>query len=832
MALIRLEAPHPPPGFAMHLRDLLVGLLGFLALSAGAAGAQVTAPAARGAIQGRVVNASGSPEAGAAVAARAEGDTTVAARAATGADGRFRLDVAPGRYLVSARKEGSEAAVGPLAVAAGGVADAGELRLAGAVALEGVVARAERPPVIHAEDRTVYSVKDMPSVTGGAADVMRTVPELEVDLEGNVTMVGNRAVTLHINGRPSPLRGEALTQFIKNLPADRIDRIEVIPNPSVRFEGGNTAIVNVVLRKDVRLGLSGSLSANAASRGGNGLSSQLAYQAGKLTLFGGGSANRFEYGDRSREVRRNLLGASPTYLDQDRSTSGRHFSAGADLTAELDVSEKDVLWASGSVYSGGSGGDGWSHNLLLDADSAATRIFDRVNSSDGGYLFGQAALGFRRTVEPERHELSLEARFDRDGNDNDGRFEETTSMRVGEPEAAEDELRLTGSEEDGRTLTAKGDYVRPLGAQGRVEAGVRGSWKTSSEMSLTEVFGPLPGQDPREALRYAFDWRENEQAAYVNLSRTFGRLSLQAGLRAEAADVGLSRGAEALVDADYFSIFPSSNLSLRLGEGRDLRISYSKRVRRPWTWALNPYVPQTDPLNLRYGNPDLKPTETHSFGLDASARIKVLTLRLSPYFRRTTDELEYIRTVDSAGVATTIPRNIATVTSYGSTLNASVRPAAWSTLSATVGASRTERDASNLASAYSGTGTTRFFSANASLQPGKGFGLQGSVRLSSPRETSQGRYSSTLWSELGIRKSLLNEKASVNVRLTDPFNIFHTTFESRDPSFAGTSRSTSSWAARTASVSFTWRFGNTPKRRSTGGEGGTPGGPPTGGGPP
>jgi hypothetical protein len=448
-------------------------------------------------------------------------------------------------------------------------------------------------------------------------------------------------------------------------------------------------------------------------------------------------------------------------------------------------------------------------------------------------VYGEAALGFRHTVEAQRHELSLEVRHDWDGNDNDGRYEETTFMRTGEPQEEEDELRVTGNEQDGRTLMAKGDYVRPMGANGRVEIGVRGQWRTTSETNLTEVYGPLPAQDPREAVHYAFDWRENEQAAYVNLSRTFGRLSLQAGLRAEAADVGLSRGDEELVDADYFSIFPSSNLSLRLGEGRDLRISYSKRVRRPWTWALNPFVPQTDPLNLRMGNPDLKPTETHSFGVDASARVKVVTLRLSPYYRRTTDELEYIRTVDSAGVATTIPQNIATVTSYGSTLNVSVRPAAWSTLSTTFGLSRTERDASNLASAYSGASATRFFSANASLQPGKGFGVQSSVRLSSPRETSQGRYSSTLWSELGVRKSLLNEKASINVRLTDPFNIFRTTFESRDPSFAGTSRSTSSWAARTASVSFTWRFGNTPRRRSTGGEGGAaPGGPPTGGGPP
>ncbi|HEU0052799.1 MAG TPA: TonB-dependent receptor, partial [Longimicrobium sp.] len=594
------------------------------------------------------------------------------------------------------------------------------------MALEGLVARAERPPVIHAEDRSIYSVKDMPSVTGGAADVMRTVPELEVDLDGKVTMVGNRAVTIHINGRPSPLRGEALTEFVRNLPADRIDRIEVIPNPSVRFEGGDAAIVNIVLRRDVRLGLSGSVSANAASRGGNGLSSQLAYQAGRLTLFGGASGNRFDFDDRAREVRRNLGGSTVTFLDQERANSGNSSFAGADLTAEVDLNERDVVWGTGTLYHGANGGDGWSLNRLLDADSAATRVFERVTSNDGGYLSGEAAVGFRRTIEAQRNELSLELRREWNGYDNDGRTEESTSMRTGDPLPFEDELRLTGGDQDERTLIAKGDYVRPLGADGRVEIGVRGEWRNSSEATLMQTFGPLPFADPREDLRYTFDWRENEGAAYLNLSRTFGRLSLQAGLRAEAAEVGLSRSGESLVDLDYFNVFPSSNLSLRLGEGRDLRVTYSERVRRPWRWALNPFIPQTDPLNLRLGNPDLEPTRTRSFGVDASARVKGLTLRLSPYYRRTTDEVEYLRTVDSAGVATTIPRNIATVTSYGSTLNLSAAPTSWSNVSATVGLSGTDRDASNLAAAYSGSSTTRFFSANTSLRPGHGFGVQAS----------------------------------------------------------------------------------------------------------
>ena len=814
----------------MHLRSLLTAFLLALAATApGALRAQGSAPAQGPGIQGRVVAEGGAPVANAAVTARAEGDTAVAARGATGADGRFRLAVPPGRYVVRAAHNGVDTSA-PVTVAAGGAAaSVGDLRLAAAVvALAGIEARAERPPVVHAEDRNIYSVKDMPSVTGAAADVMRTVPELEVDINGNITMVGNRAVTIHINGRPSPLRGEALTEFIKNLPADRIDRIEVIPNPSVRFEGGNTAIVNVVLRKDVRLGLSGSVSLNAATRGGNGLSGQLAYQRGKLTLFGGGSGRLHQFDDRSRELRQNLRATPVTFLDEERRNDGESSFGSADLTAELDVGGKETLWGSGSLYRGGFGSDGWSHNQLLDANRAATRVYDRVSSSESSYLSADVAMGFRRIVEAQKHELSLEVRHSWNGNDGGSRHQETTLESV-DP-AWEDELRITDADQDERTLTGKADYMRPVGSGGRVEIGLRSQVRQSSEENLLRVFGPASDVDPTERSDYVFDWREDEHAAYVNLSQKIGRVSLQGGLRAEAADVELSSGAEDVVSLDYFSLFPSANLSVQLGEGRDVRLSYSKRVRRPWIWALNPFVAQTDPLNLRLGNPDLEPTETHSLSMDASARVRTVTLRLSPYYRRTFDEVEYLRTVDSAGVSTTIPQNLATVTSYGSTLNASLRPASWSTLNATLGLSRIERDASNLAEAYSGAFTSRFVSANASLNPGRGWGFQGSMRLSSPRETAQGRYSSTLWSEVGVRKNLWGDKSSVNVRLTDPFGVFHTTFTSRDPSFAGSGRNTSSWGSRSASVSFTYRFGTTPRRRSTPNEGGAaPGGPPTGG---
>ncbi len=817
----RPSLPHP-------VRALLAASA---ALAALALPGSLTAQASGG-IQGRVVTEGTGPVAGAAVTARRDGDTATVARAASGADGRFQLrGLAPGRYRVSATHLGRTASAAAPVTVGSGMAEAGDLRL-GTVVLEGLQVSAERPPVVHAEDRNVYSVRDMPTAGGVAADVMRTLPELEVDMDGTIRMVGNRPVTIHINGRPSPLKGEALTEFIRNLPADRIDRIEVIPNPSVRFEGGDAAIVNVVLRKDVELGLGGSLSLNTATRGGHGVSGQVAYQRGRVTLFGGGSTRTFGYDNRSREERQNLLSTPVTILDEDRVSEGHSSHASADLTVELSLGEKETLWASSTGYLGSWGSEGTSHNRLLGADRSPLRVYDRATESDADFLSSDFAAGFRRIIEPQKHELSLEVRRNGNRNESLGRFEETP-LEWAEGVEPGFELRRTAGDSYEGALTAKVDYQRPLGTGRRLELGARTSRTEQTNDQSIRIFDAPGAPVPAESTENPFGYQETQHSVYANLSQKLGRFSLQGGLRAEGTSMELEPrgrgGVQQPFGRDYFSVFPSANVSATVKEGVDVRLSYSGRVRRPWIWDLNPYVQQTDARNLRFGNPELEPAETRSVNADLSWRARLVTLRLAPYYRRTDDEIEYIRTVDAAGVSTVVPRNLATVENYGATLNASLRANRWGTLTATVGASRDERDGGAAGAAYSRSGDNRFFSANANLQPGRGFSLQASLRASTPRETAQGSYSSTAHTSVGMRKELFGRKASFDLRVTDPFNTFRTTWTSSDPSFSGTSRSRSSWGNRSAAASFTYRFGKPPERKSRPADQGAPstGGAPT-----
>lgn len=776
------------------------------------------------AIQGRVVDAaSGAPVEGAELVARLEGDGESVVRGRSGAEGRFRLAVPKaGRYTLTATHQGRIAsASAPLEVSAEQpLAGAGDLKLAAVVALEGLQVKAERPPVIEAEDRTIYSVQEMPAVSGGAADVMRTLPELEVDIDGKVKMVGGRGVTIHINGRPSPLKGDALTEFIKNLPADRIEKIEVIPNPSVRFEGGESAIVNITLKRGVRLGLSGSASLNGSTRGGNGLSGQVAYQRGKFTLFGGGSGRLYQMDYNSSEIRENLFANPITFLDQENRSKGNSYSGGGDLTLEYELEEKATLWVSGGSFDGGHKSNAFGSYRLLDATRLPLRVYDRTSKSNGGYGYSNVAVGYRKVLEPQRHELSAELQYSGSGNNNDGRIREETLQQAAPGELPQ-ELRVVTGDDTEHSLTAKADYTRPLRKGARMELGLRAVREESKSDSRMRIYDELTGTTPPiSGQGTAYRFHDDRHEGYLNLSQKLGKLSLQGGLRAEYASLELSaEGVTERFDRSDFALFPSANANYDFGRGRSLRVSYSKRVRRPWIWDLNPFRLQTDPLNRYVGNPDLTPSSTHSLNLDLSWRTQFVTLRLSPNVRRTNDEIEQMQTVDANGVSTRMPQNLATVTSWGGSLNASARPVAGSNISMTVGGSWMERDAGVLGSAYSGRGHSTYVNTNASMQVGRGASMQASMRISGPRETPTGRYGSNVYSDLGFKQNLLGTKASLDLRFTDPFDVYRFSFVSKDPSFNSSGSNRSSWGARSASVSLTYRFGRMPQKKSSDSDG-------------
>jgi hypothetical protein len=775
---------------------------------------------AGGQIRGRVMGPEGNPVAGANVAARNLADTLRVVSGVTGGDGGFRLEVPAGRYRVRITHIGFQPHTREVSVAAGALtADLGVVGLStAAVALEGVTVETERPTVVAAPDRTIYHTRDMPAIQGGVAtDALRSVPELDVDLEGKVTLQG-ATPRIHINGRPTPMQGEALQQFLQQLPANRIDRIEIMPNPSARFEAdGAGGIVNIVLKSDASLGLSGSLGLTAGTRGQTGGFGNLAYQEGRLTLFGNGSLNFHQRSSTSYDFRQNLLANPTTYLMQEGEFGNRgHFSR-ADLTAELRLSRRSHLWSSVSGGGFGSDSEGSTAFLFMDAAQDPTERFARITSSTWSRYQADASLGFKHVVEENRHEFSVEARRSQHGGGNDGRFLKQLYDLGGSPLDLPPELMINDTDEEERRTWLKADYERPLGRT-RLQVGYQANLQTTTNDQFRETFSVESATTPVHTLWNAFRYDETFHQGYVTLSRPVGKLSLQAGLRAEQAhtEFHLPTTGETF-DNDYISLFPNANLRYDLGQGRQLGFNYSRRIQRPWIWFLNPVDGSTDPMTRRVGNPHLLPQYTHSFGSNLSWSGRRGMLRFAPYFRSTTNDWGQITRVDEAGVLTSTWENVASMRNYGAQASAMLRNTGRLSGNVGVGGHREIRDASNLSPDFSGRSFRYNANTNLTVAVDRTLNVQGMLWYNSPQELPQGRRSAFVMSSLGMRKQLLNNKATVNLRIQDPFALARQNFETRDRTHVQIARN--NWSMRSASLSVSYNFGLPPRSiRRPGGE--------------
>lgn len=768
-----------------------------------------------GEIRGKVLSRDGNPLAGAEIQLSSGADSTMTRSAITDAAGVFRIrGLARGEYSLRIRQLGYaiyESATLPVTASRANV-DIGVVRLDPmAVELEGVDVSAQPSPMIVATDRTVYSAKDMPASAGGVAtDLLRSVPELQVDVDGTVSHRGE-SPQIHIDGRPAPVRGEALGQFLQQFPADRIERIEVIPNPSARFEAeGSGGIVNIVLKQNAGLGASGNVAVNVGTKGRRGASGRLAYQRGPITLFGGVGASVYDRSIVNLDLRRHLLAVPVTLLEQEQHGSNEISFGSADLSTEVRLDQQTVLWSSVSGSLSGYDWGGMWHNTVLDAERLPLERYNRSSESESLRLTTDVMFGLKRTMGEPEHELSGEIRRTGGEYDKDGRYARIWFEVPGHPVDATPDRRDHEDRDDSTVLTFQADYMRPLWQEIQLQIGYRGSIRNSDTEALQQIYVPTDASSPVGGAQNHYTFREDFHAGYFMLGGTFGRMEAQAGARIEQATTRFELPLRAeTFDKRYSSVFPSANVGYDFGRGIKGRAMFSKRIERPRAAMLNPYAPIPDPVNRKIGNPDLGAQYTDAVTLDLSWSGQMGTLRLSPYFYRTTDGWESVKTVDDAGFSTITWENFASTRSYGSSMTASVQPNRPLSGSLTFNTYYVERDASNVSPEFSGDDLRWSANVSASGRLGPALTLQGRVNVYSERDAGQVRIGRIIDSSIGLRQQLWHEKIAVNLLINDPFDLYRNSFITSDASHLQSGRTR--WSYRMATLSVSYNFGRTPR---------------------
>ena len=828
-----------------HTQSLASGVFGFaLLLALLVAPSSVHAQdgeGATGTLRGEVVDdETGKPLRGATVALWKESanDSTLVNGIVTGADGQFafeELPLEPYTLRVSFVGYADRRFPDTRPKQDASAADLGTIRLVPEATRAGEVeVTADRPAAQIQTDRTVYNTSERAVTTGGTAqEVLGNLPSVQIDTDGSISYRGNESVAIHINGEPASLQGESLISYLRSLPAGAVQRVEIIPNPSAKYEPeGMAGIINIVLQRDVESGWGGGFTAGTRADangryGGNG-SVNVGYQSSGLRFVTTYSYRRGGEEDQDTQfVEQFVNGPEPTdntFVNQTGTEEELERSHSLTSRVNYSFTEATSLGFEGtfSVRRDESSGRNLERRYTGSLNAAPDSTNARLLNEDSGDETVDGRLSFDHAFVEDEHTIEAQLQYDRDFENEDnayGNYAFQNGDRAGDPRSRESDDVSEDEQEGSFEL----DYARPLGGF-EMEAGYKGNYR---RLESSQQFRRVRGEVLSELENSDFTFDEQVHAAYSILRRDLGDFSVEGGLRAEVVNTTINVVDGNRVENDYVSLYPSAFLTYKPNERRQARLSYSKRVDRPNLWDINPIQDNENPTFRERGNPNLDPEYIHSFELTATQRWGGASFTATPYVRHTVNEIEEIEqdtTIDGQQVILRQAQNFSSSTSYGTELVATFN---WNdriegTLSGNV--YRSVTDGSNLSTDLSNDALTYSTRANVRGEVRDGLSLELSQYYRPATDIPGGRMDRFTNTEIAVQQQLFGGDGSLTFRVDGVFNANEFNVRRRTNNFY--QESTFEWGAREYTLTFQYTFGMDTSEGGRGGgyEGGGPGG--------
>jgi outer membrane receptor protein involved in Fe transport len=739
-------------------------------------------------------------------------DSSMTKGTETGMNGKFLLEGIPsGRYKLEANMIGyNPAVVRNISVTESklhAVLDPILLR-EGITETEEIIVEGEKSPVEFKPDRKVFNVEQGMITQGGSSlDVLKNIPSVSVDVEGNVSLRGSTNVKILVDGKPFGLNSPNRTNLLEQIPASQILSVEVISNPSAKFEAeGTSGIINIVLKKTSDFGYNGSLSLNTGTKDKYNGSFNLNLRNEKLNLSGSYDYRLFNFFVDGNSQRTNFRSTSQAFIDQVVDGNFRnttHFGKSSidyyfndDHSLGIAVNYNDRLRRRKERT------DTREYNSNKDLSNF---YFLNVNEDGNGYGL-DASMNYYGKFKNPQQTLTADLNFSRFKDDitmNSLREYVTLSSQTMQNQFDK------GVNDD---LNFQMDYSHPFGDL-KLETGAKSIFRKFDKDYRTEDFNYSQSQfilNPN--LTNHFIYKEYIQAMYAIFSGKNNGLSYQAGLRAEQTNTnGDLRTTAQKFDNNYFSLFPSASLSYKVGETEELQLSYSRRINRPGFWALNPFVNASDPLNLYSGNPNLKPEYINSTELSFMKFFSSTSLTPSVYYRQSTDQIGRTRyLLDSVTTLTTMVNNSSAKT-YGGELIFNSKFFEFINLNGSLSYFRTEiehtdqnmQEISNANNTWSGR-------ASAFMRLPGILDLQLSYFYSGKITFSHGYLDPFQSFDVLLRKDLFDNKATISLRVADVFNTLRFKVKMIDNGF--TENFERKRDTRSAFLTLTYKFGTPDKK--------------------
>lgn len=726
----------------------------------------------------------------------------------TKADGSFEFEVFPGRYTILTEYISFESNIQEN-VALKVSTDLGTIALGIAVdSLDEVELVGERTEVEIRLDKRVYNVGRDITVRGGSvSDVMDNIPSVSVDVEGNISLRGNDNVRILINGKPSGLVGLSGPDALRQLPAESIEKVEVITSPSARYEASGTAgILNIILKREELEGFNGSFIANGGFPTTYGGNATLNWRTEKLNLFSTLSYNDSESLGGGVFNSEYFNGDAPsTFTNEDRDYNRQRERVFVNLGAEYYFDKNTSLTLSGFMRRS----DNESNNttIIQDRDSNDTILneigrYQDETEEDNSQQF---TANFTKKFDDKGHELIIEFQTE-ESTEDESDYARNTNV---------DDQRSTTDEKQNRTLLQI-DYVFPIDENTQFEAGYRGNF--SVQDTDYQVFDiNEQGSTLNTNLTNFLSFTQNVNAAYTQFGKKIDKFSYLLGLRMENTQIIIDqRTSNEYNEKKYTDWFPTVNLSYEFNEKENITLGYSRRIRRPRSWSLNPFQSLTSLTFFRQGNPDLDPSYANSFDFGYLKRWEKFTFNGSVYYAKAKQVIT--RITEETGTIVRISDDpvidVPALRSTSINLAENIRTGTEFTL--TYSPKRQVRISgnfnifnSNTIGTYEGTVLDAeiiswFARVNASFPLPGGLTTQLRGFYRGPRATAQTETQGVFSMSGAINKNLFKKKATLSFRASDIFNSSRRKSETNTENF--TNYTEFQWRQPTYVFTFTYRI--------------------------
>ncbi|WP_405415614.1 TonB-dependent receptor domain-containing protein [Maribacter sp. Asnod1-A12] len=751
----------------------------------------------------------------------------------TDIDGNFIVEITPGKYNISLEYISYKSYKLPNQTLTESK-DLGTIKLALDVAqLEAVEVVGEKTTVEVRLDKKIYNIgKDLTNSGATITDALNNVPSVDVDVEGAISLRGNENVRILINGKPSALAGFGSTDALTQLPADAIEKVEVITSPSARYDAEGTAgILNIVLKKEKTLGFNGSVTTTIGFPVNTGISVNSNLRTDKFNLF---NTTSYTYRDAPGNA---IFDNTYTSGSFDRIVEDREYNRlrkGFNTNLGLEYFLTETSSITGSVFYRKSDNEDETGNTNLRYDGtiidSETFRLENENEDDQNY---QLSLNYVNDLDDEGQKLTADVQYSNGKEDKFSVIEENNTV----PNQNLITLENVYEKELTDEYLIQADYVLPIG-DAQFEAGYRGTFEeTVTDYRLDSLNQDTGLLNINEALTNIFTYHENVNAIYTQYGNKLGKFSFLLGLRLENtqlkgeldSDFDISELEEQLgedvelnFDKNYLGLFPTLNFIYELAENENLSIGYNRRINRPRGRFVNPFPSRDSRTNIFQGNPDLDPAFSNAFDLGYLKRWDKITLTSSIYYQRETNSFERVQeetgqtTTDGIEIIRTIPINLSTNDRIGAEAGILYSPTKWLRLNSSFNFFQFTTEGIFNDIDYGTTNTSWYgrFSSKISL-PAK-IDWQTNAFYRGPSQTSQTENGGIFTLSLAFSKDILDDNGTLSFNVSDVLNSRKRTSYTETEFF--TSDSEFQYRVRQFTLGFVYRF-NQPKEKNRNGRG-------------